>query len=129
MSELRKASQPATSLLIAAVLIILSLCGAVKSAPGMPDSARAASEMSSSDFEQNAGAPKDIEWFKDQMKISEKYLEQQEGIMGMSWAHFFTMVFLVLFAIAALVAFFQRQRRTREILEMIRKEMTDGNNS
>ncbi len=71
----------------------------------------------------------DIQWFKDRMKISEKYAESREGILGMSWAHFFTMVLLVLFAIGAIVVFIQRQRRTREILERIRKEMTNGNSS
>ena len=75
------------------------------------------------------GEDPDIQWFKDQMKISDKYVEQQEGILGVSWAHFLTMVFLVVFALGALVAFFQRQRRTREILEMIRKEMSHGDNS
>lgn len=76
-----------------------------------------------------AGEDPDIQWFKDQMKISDKYVEQQEGILGVSWAHFLTMVFLVLFALGALVALFQRQRRTREILEMIRKEMSHADNS
>ena len=69
----------------------------------------------------------DIEWFKDRMKISEKYAEPREGVLGMSWTHFFTMVLLFLFALGALVVFVQRQRRTREILERIRKEMTNGN--
>lgn len=76
-----------------------------------------------------AGEDPDIQWFKDQMKISDKYVEQQEGILGVSWAHFLTMVFLVLFALGALAAFFLRQRRTREILEMIRKEMSHADNS
>ena len=68
----------------------------------------------------------DLQWFKDQMEISEKYIQEQTGIWGMSWGHFFTMVFLVLFALGALVVFVQRQRRTREILEIIRKEMQNG---
>jgi hypothetical protein len=76
-----------------------------------------------------AGEDPDIQWFKDQMKISDKYVEQQEGILGVSWAHFLTMVFLVVFALGTLAAFFQRQRRTREIMEMIRKEMSHGDNS
>jgi len=45
----------------------------------------------------------------------------------MSWAHALTMVFLALFALGALYVFVQRQRRTREILETIQKEMKDGN--
>ena len=66
------------------------------------------------------------QWFRDQMKISEKYVEAHDGVWGMSWGHFFTMVFLVLVALGALVVFIQRQRRTREILEIIRKEMQHG---
>ncbi|MCF8024596.1 MAG: hypothetical protein K9J79_07395 [Desulfobacteraceae bacterium] len=69
---------------------------------------------------------KEIEWFRDQMRISEKYVEDQEGVWGVAWGHFFTMVFLVLFALGALAVFIQRQRRTREILETIRKEIQDG---
>jgi len=66
------------------------------------------------------------QWFRDQMKISEKYVEAHDGVWGMSWGHFFTMAFLVLVALGALVIFIQRQRRTREILEIIRKEMQHG---
>ncbi|MFW6284103.1 MAG: hypothetical protein ACOC1H_01790 [Desulfosalsimonas sp.] len=45
---------------------------------------------------------KEIEWFRDQMGISEKYMKDQDGVWGMSWGHFFTMVLLVLFALGAL---------------------------
>ncbi|MDY6824288.1 MAG: hypothetical protein SWH68_10920 [Thermodesulfobacteriota bacterium] len=69
-----------------------------------------------------------IQWFRDQMKISEKYLEQQDGVLGMSWLHFFTMILLVVFSVAALVVFVQRQKRTREILELIKKEVNHGSN-
>lgn len=79
-------------------------------------------------FAETAGAQENgsLQWFKDQMEISEKYIQEQQGIWGMTWGHFFTMVFLVLFALGALVVFVQRQRRTREILEIIRKEMQNG---
>lgn len=79
-------------------------------------------------FAETGGAQEngDLQWFKDHMKISEKYVQDQQGIWGMSWGHFFTMIFLVLFALGALVVFVQRQRRTREILEIIRKEMQNG---
>ena len=77
--------------------------------------------------ETGADQDTDIRWFRDQMGISEQYTEVQEGIFGMSWAHFFTMVFLIVFALGALALYIQRQRRTREILELIRKEMEDGN--
>jgi len=69
---------------------------------------------------------RDIQWFKDQMKISPQYLEETEGVMGMSWAHFFTMVFLVLFFIWGMIAVFLRQRRTKEILASLLKETKNG---
>ena len=65
----------------------------------------------------------DIQWFKEQMKIADKYVQKSEGILGMSWVHFLTMVLLVLFALAALGVFIQQQKRTKEIMESIRKEM------
>ncbi len=69
----------------------------------------------------------EIQWFREQLGISDQYKQEQEGIWGMSWAHALTMVFLALFALGALYVFVQRQRRTREILETIQKEMKDGN--
>lgn len=65
---------------------------------------------------------KNIEWFKQEMKISPKYLERKEGILGMSWDHFFTMVFLVLFGSGAFILFMIRFRRTRDILKLIKEE-------
>ena len=69
----------------------------------------------------------EIQWFRDQLGIADQYRQEHDGIWGMSWAHLLTMVFLVLFAVGALYVFVQRQRRTREILEIIQKEMKDGN--
>lgn len=69
----------------------------------------------------------EIQWFRDQLGISDQYREAHDEILGMSWAHFLTMAFLVLFAVGALYVFVQRQRRSREILEIIQKEMKDGN--
>lgn len=69
----------------------------------------------------------EIQWFRDQLGIADQYRQEHEGIWGMSWGHFLTMVFLVLFAVGALYVFVQRQRRTREILEIVQKEMKDGN--
>ncbi len=71
---------------------------------------------------QNSQEP-DIQWFRDQLKISDRYVEEHEGIWGMSWAHFLTMVFLGLFFLGSLAVWFQQQRRTKDILESIRKEM------
>ncbi|WP_291320290.1 hypothetical protein, partial [Desulfonatronospira sp.] len=75
---------------------------------------------------QNSQEP-DIQWFRDQLQISDRYVEEDEGVWGMSWAHFLTMVFLALFALGALVVFIQQQRRTKDILENIRKEMENDN--
>ena len=64
----------------------------------------------------------DIQWFKEEMKIAPKYVEEPEGILGMSWSHFFIMVFLVLFFIGALAVVYMRNKRTREILALLLKE-------
>lgn len=71
-------------------------------------------------------SPKDIKWFKEKMKISPKYIERQPGILGMSWGHFFTMVFLLLFAVGAFVVFILRYKRTKEILKLIKEETKNG---
>ncbi|MBW2094060.1 MAG: hypothetical protein JRI80_04155 [Deltaproteobacteria bacterium] len=71
---------------------------------------------------------KSIEWFKQEMKISPKYLEKKEGVLGMSWGHFFTMLFLVFFASGALIVFLLRYKRTKDILKLI-KEEADGSES
>lgn len=71
----------------------------------------------------------DLKWFRDKMKISSKYVERHEGVMGMSWAHFLAMVFLALFATGAFIVFYMRHKRTREIIKLLKEEMTDGNNN
>lgn len=75
------------------------------------------------------GAPSDIQWFKQQMKISPQYVEQKEGVLGMSWAHFFTMGFLVVFSTGALVMAFLRYKRTRELIRLLQEEKENGSNS
>lgn len=64
----------------------------------------------------------DIQWFKNEMRISSKYLEREQGIWGMSWAHFFTMFLLVVFFLATLVAMYIRSKRTQGILRALMKE-------
>ena len=71
----------------------------------------------------------DIQWFKDQMKISDKYREKHEGIFGISWIHFFIMIFLVLFGIGALVMFVIKQKRLKGIVMEIQKEVEDDDES
>jgi len=69
----------------------------------------------------------DIKWFKEELKISPKYQEKKEGILGMSWIHFLTMTFLVVFFIGGLAAYHLRTVRTRQILERLLKEEEDNN--
>ncbi len=56
------------------------------------------------------------------MKISPKFQEYKEGVWGMSWAHFITMVFLIVFFIATLVAMYIRNKQTKKILKALLKE-------
>lgn len=89
--------------------------------PGSDDGwgwARSHSEASAAPERDRPG----IEWFKKEMGISPKYTEQESGVMGLSWAHFVTMVFLVLSFVVALIALILRYRRTKELLELILKE-------
>ena len=64
----------------------------------------------------------DIEWFRREMGISPKYLEHESGVMGLSWAHFIAMVFLVLSLVVALLALYLRYSRTKELLRLILEE-------
>jgi cbb3-type cytochrome oxidase subunit 3 len=65
---------------------------------------------------------RDIQWFKDEMRISPKYIEEQEGILGMTWPHFLVMVLLIIFFIGALIAMYLRQKRTKQILASLLQE-------
>jgi hypothetical protein len=69
----------------------------------------------------------DIQWFKQEMKISPKYQDKREGILGMSWIHFLTMIFLTVFFVGVLAAYYMRSVRTRKILERLLKEEEDKN--
>lgn len=111
-----------TSLMIA-LAVTINVIGGSNIATMVTKSAYASASVSQEMSQNNL----DIQWFKDQMRISDKYAEQKDGIWGMSWAHFVTMVLLVLFALGALVVFIQQQKRTKEIMELIRKEMKNGN--
>lgn len=64
----------------------------------------------------------DIQWFKDEMHISPKYIEGHEGILGMSWLHFLVMVLLIVFFIGALIAMYIRHKRTKQILTSLLQE-------
>jgi len=79
--------------------------------------------QSKADEPKNQGET-DIQWFRDEMKISPKYMEREEGVLGMSWTHFFIMVFLVLFFVGAIVALIIRHKRTKELLALLLKDST-----
>jgi len=64
----------------------------------------------------------DIQWFKETMKISPKYQEQDHGLLGMSYIHFFVMVFLILFFIGTFINSYLRNKRTKDVLQTLLKE-------
>lgn len=68
----------------------------------------------------------DIEWFKNELGVSSKYTEHESGVMGLSWAHFLTMVFLILSFVAAMIALILRYRRTKKLLSFILKEVSQN---
>ncbi|MFO7875716.1 MAG: hypothetical protein R6U55_03935 [Desulfovermiculus sp.] len=68
----------------------------------------------------------DIQWFKETMKISPKYQEQSHGLLGMSYTHFFVMVFLILFFIGTFINSYLRSKRTRDALQTLLKEGSDN---
>jgi threonine/homoserine/homoserine lactone efflux protein len=70
---------------------------------------------------QQPGEP-DIQWFKQELRIDPKYQDNRKGILGMSWAHFLIMAFLVIFFFGALIAYHRRTTRTARILERLLKE-------
>jgi hypothetical protein len=71
----------------------------------------------------------DIQWFKEEMKISPKYTEHREGILGMSWLHFLTMAFLIIFFITAIVSIYHRNKRTKQIIISLLQEGRDERKS
>ena len=70
-----------------------------------------------------------IEWFKKELRISPRYAEEPQGILGLSWAHFMTMVFLVLFFVLGLAALLIRYKRTRELLTLLIEGKKDESKS
>ena len=79
--------------------------------------------------EQENQEEKDIRWFREEMKISPKYMEKKEGILGMSRTHFFTMLFLIIFFIGTIVSLLIRRRRTKQLLDLLLKEERHGADS
>lgn len=106
-----------------AVLILtflLSSAGGVH----MPD--RIQSEISNGIFLQVVWADEpseaDIQWFRDEMKISPKFIEHKVGVWGMSWAHFITMIFLIIFFISTVAMLYVRHRQTKKIIKTLLKD-------
>ena len=73
-------------------------------------------------FASQEGERPAIEWFRKEIGISPKYVEHESGVMGLSWAHFFAMVFLILSFFLAILALYLRYRRTKELLNLILNE-------
>jgi hypothetical protein len=72
--------------------------------------------------------PPTIEWFKEELRISPKYAEESQGVFGVSWAHFMTMLFLVLFFVLGLATLLIRYKRTRKLLTTLLEEKEDADN-
>ena len=70
-----------------------------------------------------------IQWFKKELRISPKYVEKRQGVFGLSWAHFLTMVFLVIFFVLGLAALVIRYRRTRELIKLLLEDKEHENKS
>lgn len=104
------------------VWIVLCVISAVAGLHGGLPAALAQSAEDDAHRETQGDPAPDIEWFKQELKIDTKYTEQHEGILGMSWAHFITMAFLVIFFFGALMAYHRRTIRTTRILEQLLKE-------
>ncbi|MCF8105343.1 MAG: hypothetical protein K9K64_07670 [Desulfohalobiaceae bacterium] len=74
------------------------------------------------DTAQDEGNEKDMQWFKKTMNISPKYQERTTGFLGMTWAHFIIMVFLIIFFAATIINYYTRSRRTKKILLSLLQE-------
>jgi hypothetical protein len=72
------------------------------------------------------GGEKEIEWIKKTMEIAPKYQERNQGVLGMTWAHFILMVFLVIFFISATVNYYARSKRTKQILNTLLEKERSG---
>jgi hypothetical protein len=116
--EALKMRKPAAATLLILFFSFLFLQGVVPGSDHGWGRARSNSESSAAPERDRP----DIEWFKKEMGISPKYAEQESGVMGLSWAHFLTMVFLALSFVVALIALILRYRRTKDLLGLILKE-------
>jgi ABC-type Na+ efflux pump permease subunit len=103
----------------ACLLAVWSLAGssALAAPPG-----QGAALQANQEGQVPADRARDIKWFKDKLGIAPQYRERSSGVLGMSWPHFLVMVFLVGFFVAALVAVYVRNRRTRQLLMELVKE-------
>ena len=122
-----KAGALGTTLLLALAAVIWSQAvpAALHATASVPQaSARVALVASAGD---SKGGEKKIEWFKETMEIAPKYQERNQGVLGMTWAHFILMVFLVIFFISAIFNYYARSKRTKQILNtLLEKEGPGG---
>lgn len=121
-----KAGALGTALLLALAAVIWSQAApaARHTAGSMPlASARVTLIASAGDSE---GGEKEIEWIKKTMEIAPKYQERNQGVLGMTWAHFILMVFLVIFFISATVNYYARSKRTKQILNTLLEKERSG---
>ncbi len=66
--------------------------------------------------------PGEIQWFKDELKISPRYVDEREDVLGVSWPQFLALLFMALFSGATLVAALLRHRRTNRIIRVLLQE-------
>ena len=86
------------------------------------DQAIAAEVTSKSDTEQTPH----VEWFKEELRITPKYTQGHRDVLGLSWAHFLTMILLVGFLVSGLVFLLVRYRRTQELLTQLLEKEENG---
>ncbi len=65
-----------------------------------------------------------LQWFKREMNLLSPYIgEQQHGVLGMSWLHFFMMLILTAFFIVMVWMYFFKMRRAAALLEKLAAEV------
>jgi hypothetical protein len=105
----------------ACLLAVWGLAGSSAPASAAPPD-QGAAPQANQEVQVPEDRTRDLKWFKDKLGIAPQYRERSSGVLGMSWPHFLVMVFLVGFFVAALVAVYVRNRRTRQLLMDLVKE-------
>ena len=89
-----------------------------------PDTGMTAAEAAPPEatFDSGPEENRSIQWFKEELRITPKYTEDHKDVFGLSWAHFLTMVLLILFSLFGLASLLIRYRRTKELLTKLLEE-------